>query len=81
MFVKVTKTGTRKYVHLVESYRAEDGTPKQRTVATLGRLDKMDRSLGTMLQGLMRATGAKRQEKWLTSSSFNRHVLLVMSGR
>ena len=41
MFVKVTKSGTRKYVQLVESYRAEDGSPKQRTVATLGRLDKM----------------------------------------
>ena len=63
MFVKVTKSGTRKYVQLVESYRAEDGSPKQRTVATLGRLDKMDRSLETMLQGLMRATGRQAPEK------------------
>ena len=57
MFIKVTKSGTRKYVQLVESYRADDGSPRQRTVATLGRLDQMDRSLETMLQGLMRATG------------------------
>ena len=63
MFVKVTKSGTRKYVQLVESYRAEDGSPKQRTVATLGRLDKMDRSLETMLQGLMRATGRQAPQK------------------
>ena len=63
MFVKVTKSGTRKYVQLVESYRAEDGAFKQRTVATLGRLDKMDRSLETMLQGLMRATGRQAPEK------------------
>ena len=63
MFVKVTKSGTRKYVQLVESYRAEDGSPKQRTVATLGRLDQMDRSLETMLQGLMRATGRQAPEK------------------
>lgn len=63
MFIKVTKSGTRKYVQLVESYRAEDGAPKQRTVATLGRLDQMDRSLETMLQGLMRATGRQVPEK------------------
>ncbi|AWB33048.1 IS1634 family transposase [Orrella marina] len=63
MFIKVTKSGTRKYVQLVESYRAEDGSPKQRTVATLGRLDQMDRSLETMLQGLLRATGRQAPEK------------------
>jgi transposase len=63
MFIKVTKSGTRKYVQLVESYRADDGSPRQRTVATLGRLDQMDRSLETMLQGLMRATGRVAPEK------------------
>lgn len=50
-------------MQLVESYRAEDGSPKQRTVATLGRLDQMDRSLETMLQGLLRATGRQIPEK------------------
>jgi transposase len=63
MFIKVTKSGTRKYVQLVESYRSADGKPRQRTVATLGRLDQMDRSLETMLQGLMRATGRVAPEK------------------
>ena len=63
MFIKVTKSGTRKYVQLVESHRGEDGKPRQRTVATLGRLDQMDRSLETMLQGLLRATGRVAPEK------------------
>ena len=63
MFIKVTKSGTRKYVQLVESYRAEDGSPKQRTVATLGRLDQMDRSLEALFQGLMRVTGRQVPEK------------------
>ena len=63
MFIKVTKSGTRKYVQLVESHRGDDGKPRQRTVATLGRLDQMDRSLETMLQGLMRATGRMAPEK------------------
>ena len=48
---------------LVESYRGADGKPRQRTVATLGRLDQMDRSLEAMLQGLMRATGRVAPEK------------------
>lgn len=63
MFIKVTTSGTRKYVQLVESHRGADGKPRQRTVATLGRLDQMDRSLETMLQGLMRATGRVAPEK------------------
>ena len=38
MFVKVTKSGSRRYVQLVEALRNEDGQPRQRTIATLGRL-------------------------------------------
>ncbi|WP_416140031.1 hypothetical protein ACM26W_06555 [Halomonas sp. HK25] len=39
MFVKVTKSGPRRYVKLVESYRDEAGQPRQRVIATLGRLE------------------------------------------
>ncbi len=39
MFVKVTKSGPRRYVKLVESYRDEAGKPRQRVIATLGRLE------------------------------------------
>jgi hypothetical protein len=39
MFMKVTQTAGRRYAQLVESYRNEEGNPRQRTICTLGRLD------------------------------------------
>ena len=36
VFVKLTHSGSRSYVQLVEAYRDDAGRPKQRTVATLG---------------------------------------------
>jgi hypothetical protein len=39
MFIKVTQSGHRRYAQLVESFRNEDGKPRQRTVCTLGRLE------------------------------------------
>lgn len=57
MFVKITSSGPRRYVQLVESYRDESGRPKQRTVATLGRLDQLGNELGSVIDGLLRVTG------------------------
>ena len=57
MFVKLTKSGPRSYVQLVEAYRDETGRPKQRTVATLGRLDQMGDSMRSMHDGLSRLLG------------------------
>ena len=57
MFVKVTSSGSRRYLQLVEAYRDEHGKPKQRTVATLGRLDQIDGQLDQVIAGLARATG------------------------
>ena len=57
MYVKVTRSGPRRYVQLVESYRDEEGKVKQRTIATLGRLDQMDGSLDSVIGGLMKVTG------------------------
>ena len=57
MFVKVTASGPRRYLQLVEAYRDEHGKPKQRTVATLGRLDQIDGQLDQVIAGLARATG------------------------
>ncbi|MET4000044.1 hypothetical protein ABIE60_002241, partial [Marinobacterium sp. MBR-109] len=51
MYVKVTKSGPRKYVQLVEAYRDENGRPKQRTIATLGRLDKLGDELESVVEG------------------------------
>ena len=57
MFVKLTKSGPRSYVQLVEAYRDDAGRPKQRTVATLGRLDQIGDSVKSMHDGLSRLLG------------------------
>jgi Transposase DDE domain len=57
MFVKLTKSGPRSYVQLVQAYRDEAGRPKQRTVATLGRLDQIGESVRSMHDGLSRLLG------------------------
>ena len=56
MYVKVTRSGPRRYVQLVESYRDDNGKVKQRTIATLGRLDQMDGTLDSVIGGLMKVT-------------------------
>ena len=48
MFVKVTTSGSRRYVQLVESYRDDAGRVKKRTVATLGRLDQLTGELDSV---------------------------------
>jgi len=40
MFIKVTTSGGRRYIQLVESDRDESGRVKKCTVATLGRADQ-----------------------------------------
>jgi transposase len=57
MFIKLTNSGSRRYVQLVEAYRDDAGRPKQRTVATLGRLDQLDGELESVIAGLLRVTG------------------------
>ena len=57
MFIKVTRSGERRYVQLVEAFRDDDGRPKQRTVATLGRLDQLDCQIESVISGLLRVTG------------------------
>jgi transposase len=54
MFIKLTKSGPRQYLQLVEAYRDDSGRPKQRTVATLGRLDQLGDSIQSMRDGLTR---------------------------
>ena len=56
MFIKVTSSGGRRYAQLVESYRNDAGQPRQRTLATLGRLEpggEVDR----LIEALRRAQG------------------------
>ena len=56
MFIKVTQTGNRRYAQLVESFRNEDGKPRQRTLCTLGRLEAGG-EVDTLIASLQRAQG------------------------
>ena len=57
MFIKLTRSGGHSYAQLVESFRNEEGKPRQRTVATIGRLDEAGGAVDSLLNGLLRATG------------------------
>ena len=56
MFIKVTSSGGRRYAQLVESYRNESGQPRQRTLATLGRLEPGG-DVDRLIEALSRAQG------------------------
>jgi transposase len=56
MFIKVTQSGSRRYAQLVESFRNEEGKPRQRTVCTLGRLEAGG-EVDTLIASLQRARG------------------------
>lgn len=57
MHVKITTSGSRRYVQLVESYRDDAGRVKKRTVATLGRLDQVGGELDSVISGLLKVSG------------------------
>jgi len=57
VFIKLTRRGPNEYVQLVEAYRDDAGRPKQRTVASLGRLDQINTDLNSVISGLLRVTG------------------------
>ena len=56
MFIKVTQSGNRRYAQLVESFRNEEGKPRQRTVCTLGRLE-VGGEVDALIASLQRAQG------------------------
>ena len=57
MFTKLTRSKSRTYAQLVESFRDEQGQPRQRTVATLGRVDEDGGTVDAVLSTLLRAKG------------------------
>jgi transposase len=58
MFLKLNRSGAgRVYAQLAESYRDDSGNPRNRVIATLGRVDQVDRNIDSVLAGLLRATG------------------------
>jgi len=57
MFVKITSSAGRQYVKLVESFR-DGGTPRQRVIATLGRIEAVRAGENNaLINGLLRAAG------------------------
>lgn len=54
MFVKLTKSGSRQYVQLVEAYRDDQGTTRHRHVANLGRVEQAKDKLDRLIEGLCR---------------------------
>lgn len=58
MYARVTKSGGRSYLQLVESYRIEGGGVRQRVIANFGRLDQLEpKDLEPLINGLNRAIG------------------------
>lgn len=60
MFTRISRSGGRAYLQLVEACRNADGAPRQRMVANLGRLDQLsEKELAPLIGGLERAIGRK----------------------
>jgi transposase len=58
MYVKVTRSGGRSYVKLVEAFRDDAGLSRQRVIATLGRLEQVRAgSADALVNGLRRVAG------------------------
>ena len=58
MYTRITKTGDRQYLQLVESFRNDSGQVRTRVVANLGRLDQITpEQLDPLINGLNRAVG------------------------
>ena len=57
MFLKITRSGPRQYLQLVEAFRDDVGKAKHRTLVTLGRLDQVAGSLDAVISGLLKVSG------------------------
>ena len=60
VFIKITKSGPRRYVQLVESFR-EEGRVKQRTLASLGRLERIAPEVESIVGGLRRLVSGEEK--------------------
>jgi hypothetical protein len=76
MFIKVTTSGGRRYAQLVESYRNDAGQPRQRTLATLGRLEP-----GGDVDRLIAALGRAQGRGEVSSSSTRISELRFLEAR
>lgn len=67
MFIKVTTSKGRRYAQLVESFRNENGQPRQRTIATLGHLE-VGGEVDRLIAALQRAQGRDQGREAGTAS-------------
>lgn len=71
MFVKITTSGSRQYVKLVEAFRDEAGVSRQRVVATLGRLEAVQAGgSNSLVNGLLRAAGKPTLDEGTGETTF-----------
>src|ERR1700750_3381258 len=77
MFFRTKKSGTRSYLQVVEN-RWEDGRPRQRVIATLGRLDQLQRA--GQLDALL-ASGARLAQSVLLLSAHAKGQLPTITTR
>lgn len=58
MYTRISRSGGRSYLQIVEGYRTAAGTVRQRIIANLGRLDVLEpKHLEPLINGLNRAIG------------------------
>lgn len=57
MYLRITQSGPRRYVQLVEAYRDEQGRPRQKTLATLGRYEKVIAEADALINSLGKLLG------------------------
>jgi transposase len=62
MYIKLTQSAGHSYVQLAESYRDDNGKPRQRVLSTLGRLDETGGQVDSILNALLRAKGRTADE-------------------
>src|SRR6266436_6153043 len=77
MFFRTKTSGTRSYLQIVEN-RWEDGRPKQRVIATLGRLDQLQQT--GQLDALL-ASGARLAQSVLLLSAHAKGQLTTITNR
>jgi hypothetical protein len=64
MYLRVTESGGRRYLLIVEAYRNEAGQPRTRIIAKLGRANKLkDGTLDALIRGLTRVAGREEPPK------------------
>jgi transposase len=76
MFIKLTRARGHTYAQLVESYRDEQGKPRQRTLASLGRVDESDGQVDALLSALLRAKGRPANEAAVPEVQFESALAL-----